>query len=120
MSSSGKKKTTMAKRAREQKLRERRLDKQARKDARKAAALLPDSSEPGLDAAATEDARETPRHDALGSVEETPKDFSLRRLRDAPDEELALFEGTLRQDALAAGATEQELREAQSGRPEHG
>jgi hypothetical protein len=35
MASSGKKKTTFAKLAREQKLRERRLDKQARKDARK-------------------------------------------------------------------------------------
>jgi hypothetical protein len=38
MGSSGKKKTTMAKLMRETKLRERRLDKQARKDARKAAA----------------------------------------------------------------------------------
>jgi hypothetical protein len=37
MASSGKKKTTFAKLAREQKLRERRRDKQARKDARKAA-----------------------------------------------------------------------------------
>jgi hypothetical protein len=36
MASSGKKKTTFAKLAREQKLRERRRDKQARKDARKA------------------------------------------------------------------------------------
>ncbi|MBV8710429.1 MAG: hypothetical protein JOY56_01530 [Solirubrobacterales bacterium] len=35
MASSGKKKTTFAKLAREQKLRERRRDKQARKDARK-------------------------------------------------------------------------------------
>ena len=40
MASSGKKKTTFAKLAREQKLRERRLDKQARKDARKQAAEL--------------------------------------------------------------------------------
>ena len=38
MASSGKKKTTMAKLNRESKLRERRLDKQARKDARKHAA----------------------------------------------------------------------------------
>jgi hypothetical protein len=36
-SSSGKKKTTMAKRARENRLRERRLDKQAKKEARKQA-----------------------------------------------------------------------------------
>jgi hypothetical protein len=35
MASSGKKKTTFAKLAREQKLRERRLDKQAKKDARR-------------------------------------------------------------------------------------
>jgi hypothetical protein len=38
MASSGKRKTTMAKLARESRLRERRLDKQARKDARKLAA----------------------------------------------------------------------------------
>jgi hypothetical protein len=37
MASSGKKKTTMAKRARENRLRERRLSKQAKKDARKQA-----------------------------------------------------------------------------------
>ena len=37
MASSGKKKTTMAKLTRESKLRERRLDKQARKNARKLA-----------------------------------------------------------------------------------
>lgn len=43
MASGTKKKTTFAKLAREQKLRERRRDKQARKDARKAAA----SAEPG-------------------------------------------------------------------------
>lgn len=38
MASRGKKKTTMAKLAREHKLRERRIDKQAKKDARKLAA----------------------------------------------------------------------------------
>ncbi len=38
MASSGKKKTTMAKLTRESRLRERRLDKQARKHARKQAA----------------------------------------------------------------------------------
>ena len=37
MASSGKKKTTMAKRARENRLRERRLSKQAKKEARKQA-----------------------------------------------------------------------------------
>ncbi len=39
MASSGKKKTTMAKLNRERKLRERRLDKQIKKDARKQASL---------------------------------------------------------------------------------
>jgi hypothetical protein len=42
MASSGKKKTTMGKLTRERKLRERRLDKQARKDARKYAAAHPE------------------------------------------------------------------------------
>jgi hypothetical protein len=41
MASTGKKKTTMAKLARESRLRERRLEKQARKDARKRAAAHP-------------------------------------------------------------------------------
>jgi hypothetical protein len=41
MASSGKKKTTMAKLTRESRLRERRLDKQAKKDARKYAAAHP-------------------------------------------------------------------------------
>ena len=46
MASSGKKKTTMAKLARETRLRERRLNKQAKKDARKQASLgHPDSPE---------------------------------------------------------------------------
>jgi hypothetical protein len=41
MASAGKKKTTFAKLAREQKLRERRLEKQAKKDARKRASDTP-------------------------------------------------------------------------------
>ena len=40
MASSGKKRTTMAKLTRESRLRERRLDKQARKETRKQAAAL--------------------------------------------------------------------------------
>ena len=40
MASSGKKKTTFAKLAREQKRRERRIDKQAKKDARKQAGAI--------------------------------------------------------------------------------
>ena len=39
MASSGKKKTTMAKLDRERRMREKRMDKQARKDARKQAAI---------------------------------------------------------------------------------
>jgi len=46
MASSSKKKTTMGKLTRESRLRERRLDKQAKKDARKYAAAHP-SEEPG-------------------------------------------------------------------------
>jgi hypothetical protein len=41
MGANGKKKTTMAKLDRERKMRERRMDKQARKDARKLAAADP-------------------------------------------------------------------------------
>ena len=44
MASSSKKKTTMAKRDRENRLRERRAEKQAKKDARKLAAQNPDTS----------------------------------------------------------------------------
>lgn len=43
MASKGKKKTTMAKLAREARLRERRVEKKARKDARKRAADQPDA-----------------------------------------------------------------------------
>ncbi len=51
MASSGKKKTTMAKLNRERKLRERRIDKQFKKDARKnAPAVDPDQAEVVLDA----------------------------------------------------------------------
>jgi hypothetical protein len=52
MASSGKKKTTMAKLTRESRLRERRLDKQAKKEARKLApAHNPDSPADLLDPA---------------------------------------------------------------------
>jgi hypothetical protein len=48
MASGGKKKTTMAKLDRERRMREKRMDKQARKDARKAAADLPAETEETL------------------------------------------------------------------------
>ena len=58
MASGGKRKTTMAKLNRESRLRERRLDKQARKDARKqAAAAGPDGSGDALTGQADESAQ---------------------------------------------------------------
>jgi hypothetical protein len=58
MASSGKKKTTMAKLTRESRLRERRLDKQAKKDARRhAAADAPHRPDDTLDATTDESAR---------------------------------------------------------------
>ena len=61
MASSGKKKTTFAKLAREQKLRERRLDKQAKKDARKRG---------DLDLTASDD-NATPAEDSEPSAEDS-------------------------------------------------
>jgi hypothetical protein len=52
-------------------------------------------------------------------IDPRAKEPALERLRDARDDELALFEDKLRQDAFRAGATEGEIREAQSGRPGH-
>ncbi len=177
MASSGKKKTTFAKLAREARLRERRLTKQAKKDARKQAPSESlDSTEGALSATTTEGAEQAPEQAALDTESPLPegrpaahdltaekavkhlfpkeaadavryeakeqretagaagrapeddaeqpdvsaKEFALRRLREAPDEALSLFEGRLREGALAAGATEQELRDAQSGRQGHG
>jgi hypothetical protein len=62
MGSSGKKKTTMAKLDRERRMRERRMDKQARKDLRKLAASDPeavatDEHEPVLEAVGSEHAQ---------------------------------------------------------------
>lgn len=48
MASSGKKKTTMAKLDRERRMREKRMDKQARKDRRKALADLPATTDEAL------------------------------------------------------------------------
>lgn len=56
--------------------------------------------------------------DAL--ADKRTKAIALRRLRFAKDEELAVFEGSLREEALRAGATEDEIREAQRTHPEHG
>ena len=48
------------------------------------------------------------------------KEAALMRLRNAADDELAVFEGKLREVALEAGASEQEMRDAQRAHPEHG
>ena len=69
MASSGKKKTTMAKLTRESKLRERRLDKQAKKEARKnAPAHDPDAAGDTLDAATGESLQTVPGQPALEPV----------------------------------------------------
>jgi hypothetical protein len=68
MASSGKKKTTMAKLNRESKMRERRLDKQARKDARKQAAAqsagAPDDTLTGPTSESSGLAAPEPAHEA--------------------------------------------------------
>jgi hypothetical protein len=150
MGSSGKKKTTMAKHARENRLRERRLNKQAKRDARKQtssdhpdprqgspeagmAQSIPDPTlaahEPVVQAAASDRQVSTLGHadeavHAFRQVDPEPtdpraKEVALHRLRDAPDEELAVFEGKLQAGALEAGATEQEMRDAQRDHPGH-
>ena len=75
MASSGKKKTTMAKLTRESKLRERRLDKQARKDARKrASADGSDGLDEMLGATADEPAAPADPQPPVTSVPQTPAD----------------------------------------------
>jgi hypothetical protein len=136
MASGGKKKTTMAKLARENKLRERRAEKQARKDARKQASSDRAGAAQQMDAPGPEpSAAEAPASAVEGlseqavqaflEVEVDPsdpraKEVALTRLRESPDAELAVFEGTLREDALDAGASEQEMRRAQRDHPGHG
>jgi hypothetical protein len=119
----------MAKLARENRLRERRIDKAARKEARRnPIADQPDAievdPETGIaiapEAAPAGDAVAEPGHAEDASADADDKDAALRRLRDAPDEELAIFEGTLREGALQAGATEGEIRSAQRDHPGHG
>ncbi len=135
MGSSGKKKTTMAKMARENKLRERRAIKQAKKDARRSAANDPSVSDEltqpaddDPDAAATSDpgaeAQADEARDAFLDVGREPsdpraKEVALTRLRDSPDAELAVFEDKLLDDARDAGASEQEVRDAQQHHPGH-
>ncbi len=55
-----------------------------------------------------------------GRSDPREKEVALLRLRDASDEELAVFEGKLQTNALDAGATEPEMRHAQRDHPGHG
>jgi hypothetical protein len=134
MGSSGKKKTTMAKMARENKLRERRLNKQAKKDARRhavpdrtpaAEAMTPTAAEESSADQAAEVAAEAQMDEPRQSLAEADtadpraKEVALTRLRESSDRELALFEDKLRNDARDAGATESEVRHAQRDHPGH-
>jgi hypothetical protein len=75
MASSGKKKTTMAKLARESRLRERRQDKQAKKDARKFASVHgPDRAGDAPGATADESARTDALQAAPHTVVQPPAD----------------------------------------------
>src|SRR6185312_566386 len=131
MSSSGKKKTTMAKFARENRLRERRLNKQAKRDARKQTSSnhpdrqevppeggearsttdpTPAAQEPAVPVPVSDEQISTSGHTdevvhAFPQVAPEPtdpraKEVALHRLRDAPDEELAVFEDKLQASAL--------------------
>jgi hypothetical protein len=57
-----------------------------------------------------------PDSDAPAADEPDPraKEPALQRLHDASEEVLAVFEQTLRDNASAAGASEQEIRDAQA------
>jgi hypothetical protein len=67
MASSGKKKTTMAKLMRESRLRERRMEKQAKKEARKLASAH-DPDRPGAPLSATADESAQPGQSAHEAV----------------------------------------------------
>ena len=129
MGSSGKKKTTMAKLARENRLRERRLNKQAKRDARRQAPadqMDTTAGSPGeavrLDttAGSADEAVQAPQQAGSRPPDPRDKEVALLRLHESPDEVLAVFERKLRDDAFQAGATEQEMRQAQRDHPGHG
>ncbi len=48
------------------------------------------------------------------SIDPEAKDAALKRLQNAPIEEMDVFGHALREDALQAGATEQEIRDAEA------
>jgi hypothetical protein len=75
MASSGKRKTTMAKLTRESRLRERRLDKQAKKDARKLAPpAQPDWTGDALNATTSESSGTGAEEPAMETVVKAPPD----------------------------------------------
>ncbi len=113
MGSSGKKRTTMAKLARENRLRERRQNKEAKREARRYASTEQEGADgdaPDAQLADVEAEQSDPR----------VKEVALRRLHDSSDEELAVFEASLQDGAHEAGASEQEVTVAQRDHPEHG
>jgi hypothetical protein len=83
MASSGKKKTTMAKLARESKLRERRAAKQARKDARKLLAENPVPEEEIVAAAIGPAVESDGEADLTPSTEDAGTDVGLDAARSA-------------------------------------
>jgi len=99
---SSKKRTTFAKLNREQKLRERRLEKQARKDARKLEAA---SDQPVVDAVVTDD---LPTDADVGGDEPTPE-----MVAEAPDEGGLLPSQTGEQDDVAGEPTPEMVDEAE-------
>jgi hypothetical protein len=56
--------------------------------------------------------------DAHPEIDPKVKNAALKRLREASDGELAVFSDKLREDALRAGATEQETRKAERLHPQ--
>lgn len=84
MASSGKKKTTMAKLTRESRLRQRRMDKKAKKDARKLApALDPDSPEGILDPTSDEVLDAATDETAEAGLAQPPLEAVMQTLADA-------------------------------------
>lgn len=83
MGSSGKKKTTMAKHARENRLRERRLNKQAKKDARKQASF--DHVEATEDPLATGMVHSNPTDPLPAAIQPAVQPPASGECEDAPD-----------------------------------
>jgi hypothetical protein len=74
---------------------------------------------PGDDPASAAEATPTSGRASRERSDPRRKEVALLRLRDASDEQLAVFESRLQAHALEAGASEQEIREAQRDHPGH-